>query len=70
MNSPGAGGVTINGQTRRGRSGAHGSSNAPYVIGFSNADRLREIDGRISELDTLIGEFGKQENALKQLSTA
>jgi uncharacterized protein YPO0396 len=62
--------VTINGQTRRGRSGAHGSNKAPYVIGFSSADRLREIDGRISELNTLIGEFGKQERGLNARSAA
>lgn len=62
--------VTINGQTRRGRSGAHGSNNAPYVIGFSSVDRLREIDGRISELNTLIGDLGQQEQDLNARSTA
>ena len=62
--------VTINGQTRRGRSGAHGSNNAPYVIGFSNADRLQEIDDRIRELDDIIGDLGKQERALTQQSNA
>lgn len=62
--------VSVNGQTRRGRSGAHGSNNAPYVIGFSNADRLREIDERISELDNLIGALAKQEQVLNARSTA
>ena len=62
--------VTVNGQTRRGRSGAHGSNNAPYVIGFSNADRLREIDDRIRDLDAIIGDLGKQERALTQQSNA
>lgn len=62
--------VTVNGQTRRGRSGAHGSNNAPYVIGFSNADRLSEIHDRIRELDDIIGNLGKQERALTQQSNA
>jgi uncharacterized protein YPO0396 len=62
--------VTINGQTRRGRSGAHGRNNAPHVIGFTNTERLREIDDRLLELNTLIGDLGKQEQALNTRSAA
>lgn len=52
--------VTINGQTRQGRSGAHGELNAPYVIGFSKEERLGEIKDRISELETILDNLGQQ----------
>jgi uncharacterized protein YPO0396 len=52
--------VTVNGQTRRGRSGAHGTSRAPYVIGFSNEERLVEIAERLTELDDLLDTLGRQ----------
>jgi len=43
--------VTINGQTRRGREGAHGDLKAPFVIGFSSKERIDEIDVRLAEIE-------------------
>ncbi|MFE2750605.1 ATP-binding protein [Actinosynnema sp. NPDC059335] len=56
--------VTVNGQTRKGRSGAHGESNAPYVIGFSKEERLSEINTRIGELDEVLRDIDAQIEAL------
>ncbi|UQS25187.1 hypothetical protein L1857_21390 [Amycolatopsis thermalba] len=52
--------VTVNGQTRRGRSGAHGSINAPYVIGFSKEERLAEIETRLDELEKVLGDLDRR----------
>jgi uncharacterized protein YPO0396 len=52
--------VTINGQTRQGKSGAHGELKAPYVIGFSKEERLAEIATRIEELDKILARIDKQ----------
>ncbi|MFK4085018.1 ATP-binding protein [Kribbella sp. NPDC020789] len=43
--------VTVNGQTRQDRAGAHGELRAPFVIGFSSKERLEEIAERLAELD-------------------
>ena len=43
--------VTLNGQTRQGRSGAHGEFNSPNIIGFSNVERLNEIDARLAVIE-------------------
>lgn len=43
--------VTINGQTRRGRQGAHGRASREYVIGFSNADAIAEIDAELARVE-------------------
>jgi uncharacterized protein YPO0396 len=63
--------VTVNGQTRRGRSGAHGESNVPYVIGFSKEERLAEIATRIAELTSVLGgidvEIAVVENEFREL---
>ncbi|MCB1256760.1 MAG: AAA family ATPase [Microthrixaceae bacterium] len=40
--------VTRSGQTRQGRSGAHGRSNTPAVLGFDNTSRLQEIDEELA----------------------
>lgn len=45
--------VTAAGQTRSGMRGAHGGR-IRHVIGFTNTERLAEIDTRLSELDTLL----------------
>ena len=58
--------VTVNGQTRHGRSGAHGEINAPYVIGFSKDERLAEIKTRLAELDQVLGGFDAQINAVER----
>jgi uncharacterized protein YPO0396 len=52
--------VTVNGQTRHGRSGAHGELNAPHVIGFSKEERLAEIKDRLVELKTFLDGLDKQ----------
>jgi uncharacterized protein YPO0396 len=52
--------VTVNGQTRQGRSGAHGDINARYVIGFSKEERLVEITERLAELETILKKLDDQ----------
>ena len=44
--------LTITGQTRHGRRGAHGGHGAPHVIGFSNERRLQQIAERIKAIDS------------------
>lgn len=74
--------VTRAGQTRRGQRGAHGRSNAPHIIGFSNADAITaaltaaqaaktDRDAAISaaqELRTQIGDVDKQRAAWQALA--
>jgi uncharacterized protein YPO0396 len=43
--------VTRTGQMRQGRSGSHGDYNTPNIIGFSNVERLAEIDDRLTALE-------------------
>lgn len=62
--------VTENGQTRQGRSGAHGELKAPYVIGFSKEERLAEIADQIEELDEVLDRIGKQLSDHKDAFTA
>jgi uncharacterized protein YPO0396 len=46
--------VTVNGQTRQGRSGAHGEFRSSNIIGFSNEDRLAEIAERLEDIETAL----------------
>lgn len=62
--------VTANGQTRQGRSGAHGEIKAPYVIGFSKEERLGEIADRIDELDKILDSISNQLNDHRDALTA
>ncbi|WP_433270854.1 SbcC/MukB-like Walker B domain-containing protein [Actinosynnema sp. CS-041913] len=62
--------VTVNGQTRQGRSGAHGELKAPYVIGFSKEERLTEIADRIRELDQILGQIDKKLERHRQAMAA
>ncbi len=43
--------VSLSGQTRSGRRGAHGRGASEYVIGFSNADALAEIDAALERVE-------------------
>lgn len=52
--------VTVNGQTRSGRSGSHGEYNSPNIIGFSNSERLSEIDERLADLEAQLGKLDTQ----------
>ena len=52
--------VTVNGQTRSGRSGAHGEYDSPNIIGFSNTERLAEIEERLANLETLLVQLDAQ----------
>ncbi|MFF0270010.1 ATP-binding protein [Kribbella sp. NPDC004536] len=56
--------VTINGQTRQDRSGAHGELRAPNVIGFSSKERLEEIEHRLGELEAELKSVDPQLNAV------
>ncbi|MER6667100.1 SbcC/MukB-like Walker B domain-containing protein [Amycolatopsis japonica] len=55
--------VTINGQTRHGRSGAHGELNARDVIGFSKEERLAEIAKRLGELEVILNKVHLERQA-------
>jgi uncharacterized protein YPO0396 len=56
--------VTVNGQTRQGRSGAHGELNAPYVIGFSKEERVAEIKVRLGELEDILDGLDRRRQAV------
>jgi uncharacterized protein YPO0396 len=56
--------VTVNGQTRQGRSGAHGELNAPYVIGFSKEERVAEIKRRLGELEGILDDLERRRQAV------
>ena len=62
--------VTGNGQTRLGRSGAHGESNARDVIGFSKEERLREIAHRVNQLDTILSGIDDQRKLAQSEDTS
>lgn len=59
--------VTRNGQTRHGARGSHGELNDAPIIGFSNAERIAQIERSLSELDTELGRLGKEEKQLTEL---
>ncbi len=61
--------VTINGQTRHGKSGAHGDYNSPNVIGFSSVERLQEIADTLTHIETELGDLGRRDAALRQQMT-
>jgi uncharacterized protein YPO0396 len=57
--------VTVSGQMRHGMSGAHGrSSKTPNIIGFTNTDRIAEIDARRDELHEADARLAEQEAEL------
>ncbi|WP_244928834.1 SbcC/MukB-like Walker B domain-containing protein [Nocardioides sp. W7] len=69
--------VTLAGQTRSGRRGAHGRNDARSIIGFSNADAIAEIDAELAALeselvrvDALVAEQDRQLRVLEQSRTA
>ncbi|WP_241005103.1 ATP-binding protein [Nocardioides sp. zg-1228] len=43
--------VTLAGQTRNGRRGAHGRNDARSIIGFSNEDAIADIDAELADLE-------------------
>ncbi len=43
--------VTLAGQTRSGRRGSHGRGDRRFIIGFSNADAVAEIEGELEALE-------------------
>ena len=59
--------VTRNGQTRHGARGSHGELNDPPIIGFSNEERIAQIERNLSELDTELGRLGREEKQLTEL---
>lgn len=57
--------VTVNGQTRQGKSGAHGETGSPDIIGFDNTSRIAEIDSRIADLDARLQRFRAADEELQ-----
>ncbi len=51
LNGPGFR-VTLAGQTRNGRRGAHGRNDQRNIIGFSNEDAIAEIDEQLGDIET------------------
>ena len=43
--------VTLAGQTRNGRRGAHGRNDTRSIIGFSNEDAIADVDAELAELE-------------------
>jgi len=55
--------VTLAGQTRNGRRGAHGRGDTRNIIGFSNVDAMAELDAELADLeerlDAVTAELGQ-----------
>ncbi|MCR1783254.1 hypothetical protein KVF89_11975 [Nocardioides carbamazepini] len=49
--------VTLAGQTRNGRRGAHGRNDQRSIIGFSSEDAIAEIDAQLAEVGQRLGEI-------------
>ncbi len=49
--------VTLAGQTRNGRRGAHGRSEQRNIIGFSSEDAIAEIDAQLAEVERQLAEL-------------
>jgi uncharacterized protein YPO0396 len=69
--------VTLAGQTRSGRRGAHGSHGQPNIIGFSSAEAIAEIDeqlehiaGELESLDIRQHELDAELGRMTRLRTA
>lgn len=69
--------VTVAGQTRSGRRGAHGRNDSRNIIGFSNEDAITEIDAELASLeaglnaiDAEVTELDRQLTVLDQLRIA
>lgn len=66
--------VTLAGQTRSGRRGAHGRNDARSIIGFSNEGAIAEIDAELATLEeqllALDAEVGEHDRRLRVLETA
>lgn len=50
--------VTLAGQTRNGRRGAHGRNDTRSIIGFSNADAIAEVDAELADLEERLDGVG------------
>lgn len=59
----------MNGQTRSGRSGSHGETGAPNILGFSNKARLAEIRAQLTELCQRLTALTQQVSALSEQAT-
>ncbi|MFC5730588.1 MULTISPECIES: ATP-binding protein [Nocardioides] len=52
--------VTLAGQTRNGRRGAHGRSDTRNIIGFSNEDAIAELDQELTTLEAELAAIGAE----------
>ncbi|MCP3424269.1 ATP-binding protein [Nocardioides pinisoli] len=52
--------VTVEGQTRNGRRGAHGRNDTRSIIGFSNADAIAEVDAELADLEERLDGVGAE----------
>ncbi|WP_235536147.1 ATP-binding protein [Nocardioides sp. Root190] len=64
--------VTVAGQTRNGRRGAHGRSEQRNIIGFSSEDAIAELDAQLAEverqlaeIDGRLGELGRRSRLIE-----
>lgn len=61
--------VTVAGQTRNGRRGAHGRSDQRNIIGFSSEDAIAEIDAQLADVERRLGEIDGRLEELKRRSS-
>jgi len=52
--------VTLAGQTRNGRRGAHGRNDQRNIIGFSSEDAIAEIDAQLADVERRLAEIDGQ----------
>lgn len=57
--------VTVHGQTRSGMRGAHGGR-IRHVIGFTNTERLAEIEARLGEIDTALEDLDRERRKIAE----
>ena len=60
--------VTLAGQTRNGRRGAHGRNDTRSIIGFSNADAIAEVDAELADLEERLDGVGGEVAQLDRTS--
>jgi uncharacterized protein YPO0396 len=60
--------VSLAGQTRNGRRGAHGRNDTRNIIGFSNADAIAEVDAELADLEERLDGVGAEVAGLDQRS--
>lgn len=56
--------ITVSGQTRQGRDGAHGDYNAKPIIGFDNTELIASYETELEDVDKQLGQLNRAATAL------